>query len=311
MHVAVATWTRHEVMWNDREGDHFVTRLLNIETGARHTWPWPFYALSPDGKFGVGVEFERIQDMRPGYGYAGVLDRNRSDLRPVDSGAWLLDWERGERTLVVSINEVAGIPAVHPSHASGKHYFNHLLFSPDGSRFIFLNRWRDVCTGVATGGLHTRMFTVGLDGNDLHLVDDSGRMSHFIWRDPEHILGWTHHPSHGDAFYLFQDGSESVEVQGLGAMKVNGHCTYLPHQNKILNDTYPDAHRVQALYIYDVDLDRRSEVGAFPSPPQYTGEWRVDLHPRLNRDGTRICIDSAHGGHGRQMYVLDIGHSLE
>ena len=177
-----------EVMWNDRDGDHFVTRSLNIDTGDERTWPWPFYALSPDGRHGVGVDFERIQAMRPGYGYPGVPDRNADCLRPADSGAWLLDWERDTRSMVISIEQAASVPADHPSHAAGKHYFNHLLFSPDGARFIFLNRWRDVSTGEATGDLHTRMFTVGMDGGGLHLVDDSGSMSHFIWRDPDHIL---------------------------------------------------------------------------------------------------------------------------
>ncbi|MYA04401.1 MAG: hypothetical protein F4Y37_07275 [Caldilineaceae bacterium SB0664_bin_22] len=300
-----------EVMWNDRDGDHFVTRSLNIDTGSRRTWPWPFYALSPDGRYGVGVDFERIQDMRPGYGYPGVPDRNADCLRPADSGAWFLDWERDTRSMVISIEQAASVPADHPSHVVGKHYFNHLLFSPDGSRFIFLNRWRDVSTGVATGDLHTRMFTVGVDGSGLHLVDDSGSMSHFIWRDPDHILGWTRHPSHSAAFYLFRDRSDWVEVQGRSSMRVNGHCTYLPGWHVVLNDTYPLDNRIQELYLYDADRDRRTELGAFPSPPEYDGEWRVDLHPRSNRDGTRVCIDSAHGGQGRQMYLLDIDSLLD
>ena len=300
-----------EVMWNDRDGDHFVTRSLNIDTGSRRTWPWPFYALSPDGRYGVGVDFERIQDMRPGYGYPGVPDRNADCLRPADSGAWLLDWERDTHSMVISIEQAASVPADHPSHVVGKHYFNHLLFSPDGSRFIFLNRWRDVSTGVATGDLHTRMFTVGVDGSGLHLVDDSGSMSHFIWRDPNHILGWTRHPSHAAAFYLLRDRSDWVEVQGRGSMRVNGHCTYLPGRHVVLNDTYPLDNRIQELYLYDADRDRRTELGAFPSPPEYDGEWRVDLHPRSNRDGTRVCIDSAHGGQGRQMYLLDIDSLLD
>ncbi len=299
-----------EVMWNDRDGDHFVTRSLNIDTGTWRTWPWPFYALSPDGRHGVGVDFERIQDMRPGYGYPGVPDRNADCLRPAGSGAWLLDWERDTRSMVISIEQAASVSSDHPSHVAGKHYFNHLLFNPDGSRFIFLNRWRDVSTGVATGDLHTRMFTVGVDGSGLHLVDDSGSMSHFIWRDPDHILGWTRHPSHDDAFYLFRDRSDWVEVQGRDSMRVNGHCTYLPGRHVVLNDTYPLDNRIQELYLYDADRDRRTELGAFPSPPEYDGEWRVDLHPRSNRDGTRVCIDSAHGGQGRQMYLLDIGSLL-
>lgn len=296
----------HEVMWNDREGDRFVTRLVDIETGMQQTWPWPFYALSPDGKYGIGVDFERIQDMRPGYGYPGMPDARGDVLAPDDRGAYLLDWEAGTRDLVISIAQTRAIPCDNPVHATGKHYFNHLLFSPDSRRFIFLNRWRNIEAGEAVGPLHTRMFTAARTGTDLHLVDDSGQMSHFVWRDPQHILGWTRHPSHGNAFYLFRDRSEEVAAVGLGKMQVNGHCTYLADRHVILNDTYPRAARIQELYLYDVDRDRRIDLGGFPSPSAYEGEWRVDLHPRSSRDGSLVCFDSAHGGHGRQMYLMDI-----
>ncbi len=298
--------TAHEVMWNDREGDRFVTRQVNIETGVRHTWPWPFYALSPDGKYGVGVDFERIQAMRPGYGYPGIPDSRGDVLAPADRGAYLLDWDAGTRELVVSIAQVQAIPCDNPVHGTGKHYFNHLLFSPDSRRFIFLNRWRRIEEGDAVGPLHTRMFTATRTGADLHLVDDSGHMSHFVWRDPQHILGWTWHPSHGNAFYLFRDRSAEAVAVGLGQMRVNGHCTYLADRPVVLNDTYPLADRIQELYLYDVAQDRRIDVGRFPSPPAYTGEWRVDLHPRSSRDGRLVCFDSAHGGHGRQMYLMDL-----
>lgn len=61
--------SRSEVVWNDREGDRFVTRILDVETGSRHTLPRPIYTLSPDGRFGLSADFARIQRMRPDYGY--------------------------------------------------------------------------------------------------------------------------------------------------------------------------------------------------------------------------------------------------
>ncbi len=75
-----------------------------------------------------------------------------------------------------------------------------------------------------------------------------------------------------------------------------------------LNDTY--AHhtkgRLQELYLYDVARGQRSELGAFHSPDAYHEEWRCDLHPRFSPDGTRVVVDSAHGGDGRQMYLLEL-----
>jgi len=138
-------------------------------------------------------------------------------------------------------------------------------------------------------------------------VDDYGRTSHFIWRDPAHILAWSWHPSHEGAFYLYQDQTTNqVEAVGLGVMTVNGHCTYLPDADWILNDTYPDQERLQHLYLYQVPTNRRVPLADLYSPEPYVGEWRCDLHPRSSPDGRLVTVDSAHGGNGRQIYLVDV-----
>ena len=92
----------------------------------------------------------------------------------------------------------------------------------------------------------------------------------------------------------------------MGQMRVNGHCTYLPGGEWVLNDTYPLApSRVQELYMYHVEKQQRVELAAFHAPEAYGGEWRCDLHPRFSRDGAQVIVDSAHAS-GRQMYLLDI-----
>jgi len=89
-------------------------------------------------------------------------------------------------------------------------------------------------------------------------------------------------------------------------MTVNGHCTYLPGNDWILNDTYPDAQRLQHLYLYQVSSGRRVALAGLPAPAEYQGEWRCDLHPRASGDGRQVVIDSAHDGRGRQMYLLEV-----
>jgi len=154
----------------------------------------------------------------------------------------------------------------------------------------------------------TRMLTAAADGSDIRIVDPSGYTSHFIWRDPQHILAWSRHESHGDAFYLYEDRTGGkVEVVGAGVMTKNGHCTYLPGNAWILNDTYPDKDRNQNVYLYEVATGRRVPLGSFRLPPEYAGEWRCDTHPRFSPDGRLVVIDSPHTGEGRQLFLIDIG----
>ncbi len=290
-----------EVLWNDREGDRFVCSILDTQTGEKRTLPHAIYTISPDGRTALSVDFRRINEMRPGYGYAGLPDPNRDFLAPADSGIYRMDLEAGEAELIVTIADIASVPFPQVDLSGAKHYFNHLLFNPDGTRFEFLHRWR-----FGTERFQTRMMTAALDGSDVRVLDDSGYTSHFIWRDREHILAWSYHPSFGYGFYLFHDGPSKVEVVGEGIMTENGHCSYLPGNEWILNDTYPDERGNQQLYLYHVASNKKVPLGGYFSPSEYKGEWRCDLHPRFSPNGRSIVIDSAHGGDGRQMYLVDI-----
>jgi hypothetical protein len=296
--------SQSQVVWNDRAGDHFVCHLLDVRTGKKRTLPFPIYTISPDGKQAVTPDFRRLNDTRPGYGYTGVPDPNRDVLAPRDAGIWHVDLETGDYRLIIPLAGMLDIPWPHGEiHDQMKHWFNHLLWNADGTRFEFLNRWR----GPNTQGLPTRMMTARPDGSDIRVVDDYGFMSHFIWRDVSHILGWSYHPAHKFAFYLYTDGArEQVEVVGQDAMTENGHCTYLPGNAWILNDTYPDANRRQHPYLYHVASGTQHPLGHFYTGPEYEGEWRCDLHPRFSPDGHWVTIDSNHGGQGRQIYLLDV-----
>lgn len=291
-----------DIIWNQRDGDRFIARIHDTTDGSERTVSDAVYTIAPDGRRAIGTDFRRINDMRPGYGYAGIPDPNRDVLAPEDTGIYTIDLMTGESRQVISIAQVASLPYPHGDLSEAKHYFNHLLYNTEGTRFIFLHRWK-----FGEGGFNTRMLTASSDGSDLHVVDDYGKMSHFIWRDPETILAWSWQPSHGGAFYLYRDQTEEVDVIGEGIMTLNGHCTYLPDTDWILNDCYPQGKsREQQLYLYHVPTKQRLDLGSIPSPGPYTGEWRCDLHPRSNPDGKRVTIDSAHGGDGRQMYELNI-----
>jgi Tol biopolymer transport system component len=147
------------------------------------------------------------------------------------------------------------------------------------------------------------MLTVAPDGSDLHIVDENGLTSHFIWRDSQHILAWSKYQPPG-GFFLFEDktGGKAESVLTIG----DGHCTYLPGDQWMLADTYPDKDRNQHPYLYHLPTQRRIVLGDFRLPKEYEGEWRCDAHPLCSPDGRSVLFESPHDGTGRQMYLIDI-----
>lgn len=299
-----------KILWNDREKDRYVCRILDLKTGDGETIPHPIYSVSPDGKSAVTPDFRRIADVRPGYGYSGIPDPFVDDLAPEESGIFHIDLSSGKSKLIISLAQIAKLGEIPNPQPGIKHYFNHLLFNPDGSRFIALHRWR-----YPNGSRLTRMITANPDGSDIRIVIPNGYASHFIWRDPTHILSqsknWLGNENWGDFLFEDKEGGEVTEI-GHGVLDPSGHLSYLPGNEWILNDTYPKGpERLQTPHLYHIATGRRIDLGHFPLPKEYTGEWRVDTHPRLSPDGKLVCIDAPHEKTGRQLHLIDISGIIE
>jgi hypothetical protein len=293
------------IIWNDREKDRFVSHILNVKTGEKHTLPTPIYSLSPNGKEAVSCDYARVADCRPGYGYAGVRDPYLDDMAPEKTGLTHVDLTSGKTTLIISHRQLAETGEVMMNLPDSKHHAYHLLVGPDGQRFILLHRW------TQPGGGHlTRLITANMNGSDLRIVIPNGYASHFIWRDPQHILsqakGWLRHQPWGN--FLFADKPSGIlEHVGKGVLDSGGHLMYFRNTDWILNDTYPKGEgRMQTPHVYQVSTNRRIDIAEFHLPPIYKGEWRVDTHPRLSRNEKRVCVDVPVGDQGRQLHLIDI-----
>ena len=297
--------TESKIIWNDREKDKFVSHIMDVKTGEKHTLPAAIYALSPNGKEAVSCDFSRVADCRPGYGYAGIRDRVFDEMAPDSTGVTHVNLETGAERLIVSHKQLANTGTVMENHPDSKHHAYHLLVGPDGKRFIMLHRWTQ-----SKGGHLTRLITANMDGSDLRIVIPNGYASHFIWRDATHILSqakdWLGNKEWGD--FLFEDrDSGIVEEIGHGVLDGSGHLTYLKNNEWILNDTYPKGvRRIQTPHLYQIATNKRIDLGYFPQPPEYKGEWRVDCHPRSSRDERWVCIDAPDGKNGRQLHLIDI-----
>ena len=295
-----------KVVWNDREKDKFVCHILDVRTREKRTIPSPIYSLSPNGKEAVSCDFARVADVRPGYGYSGIPDPYFNDMAPEATGITHVNLETGASRLIITHRQLATTGTVPNNSPESKHHAYHLLCSPDGKRFILLHRWT-----LPKDARLTRLITAAMDGSDLRIVIPNGYASHFIWRDPTHILSqskeWLGNNNWGN--FLFDDKDSGIVAEvGRGVLDPSGHFTYLRKNEWLLSDTYPKGtERLQTPHLFEIKTNRRIDLGHFASPPEYTGEWRVDTHPRLSRNERFVCIDSPHGGRGRQLHLIDIG----
>ncbi len=301
--------SQSEIIWNDRVDNQFVSHILDINSGKKRTLPFPFFTIHPEGRTALGLDFDRLNDMRPGYGYAGIQDRNIGLAAPEDAGIYLLDLEAGKSRLFISIASAARIP--HPSRdlTGCKHYFHCLLFNSSGSRFVFLHRWLpDMGRGWP---FKTRMISSDIQSGKLTVLVPWG-CGHFNWRDNEQLI------VQEKGFFLYADKIGQVGEVGRGVLPLSGgHVSYLPGQEWLVGDTYPDEKGNQHLYLYNIPNGDIIYLGRFYSPQEYSvapqngdAQWRCDLHPRISRDGSLVSIDSPHGGNGRQIYVIDISEII-
>ncbi len=301
----LGTDPERKCIYNSVEDGQYVSVIHDVQSGETRTLPRPVYAVSRDGTQAVGNNFARVARTRPGYGYLALPDPTEGVDAPDDDGVWWMDLATGENRLIISLEQIVNTRH-QDSMDEGESWVNHLQFNTDGSRFLFLHRWRV----PATGSHWTRLLTANPDGSDICVLNEFEMTSHFDWLGTDHILAWARHRQIGDKYFLYRDQSPWFEVVGEDVFTCDGHCSYSPDMRFILTDTYPDGEEKRTLIIYDTVTGSRSDIGRFLSPKEYSGEIRCDLHPRWSRDGKQVCFDSIHEG-PRQIYVIDVAEVLE
>jgi hypothetical protein len=174
---------RHAV-FNRRDDDALVGIVINLETGAERRLDRPIAALSPDGRWALSLNFARLADVRPGYGYAGLTDPWHREPCPIDDGIYLIDVVSGRSRLILSLDQITrhDAPSAPPNV---KQWVNALLFNHRSNRFCFVHRWRRT-----DGGFVSRLLTANRDGTGLYCLSNSGMISHYDWRNANQLLAW-------------------------------------------------------------------------------------------------------------------------
>lgn len=307
----------------------FGALIHDIDTKETTSLADPVYSVAPDSSFAITVDYRRLYVTHETIGYSEAQGR-ASDLPlyPADDGLRRIDLPSGETRLLVSYDQ---LKSFHHRESMDKaiHWISHAEINPSSSRILFLHRWTERVEDE-TCFLH-RLITINADGSDMRLLECSDhplpqlaedfdpdavgtydyekseyQISHPLWKDDDHIIVWGPHAG-SIHYHLYEDRDDgAVTIVGHDLLTENGHMSYSPsNQRWLLTDTYPDSEtNTRKLLIYDTEEDILYDIGDFYTP-DLKKVSRCDLHPRWNRTGTQVCIDSVHEGE-RQMYVVDV-----
>jgi hypothetical protein len=290
------------ITYNDYLEGRFVSIIMNVHNHEKlRTLPHPVSAVSPDGKMAVSINFARLRITRPDYGYDGEGQDSRAQISfPEDDGLFLLDLETGEEKLLVSIAEVKNIVPEVPE--GGLEYFNHTLFSRDGTKIFWLAR--------ATPHRNTTALVVNTDGTGLvRCFPEGWGGSHFDWLNGDELMVTAEFEAKVYGHLLFTPGKQDYRRLGNGLLDYDGHGTFSPDGKWMITDTYPGRGLLeQKLYLMNMDSEAILSLGRFRQPELFTartGGSRCDLHPRWSPEGNMVGFNATFSG-SRQCYVFFI-----
>ncbi|MCA9240571.1 MAG: hypothetical protein KDA37_10240 [Planctomycetales bacterium] len=327
---------RRVIAFNAESPTGFECRILDLDSGEQRALNSALYDVCDRAGFGLSLNFSRLFQCQPGYGYDHPALDPLAEVDYARDGILRVDLSTGESSVILSIQEVLDRVGMDPS--AGAHYFTHIQASPDGKRYLFMHR----CF-LKSGGLVNHLIVADSAGSGFRVLLDD-KMSHFDWSDNDHVFVWCRQNSaikklkeskllavakvlyrlsrkirvkavrqglYNESFRKIDVNTGASAAVGKGVLTEDGHPQLNPaHAGLWVNDTYPDPDLAQTLMLYHEPSNRRVDLLTMRTQPSLKETcWRCDFHPRWDPGGTRVCIDSAHKGN-RQLCVVDAHQAI-
>lgn len=292
-----------EIIHNDFQDNRFVSIIRNTATGESRSLDHPLAHVCDSGRWGVSVNFSRLFDYRPGYGYVNIPDPFASENCPENDGITVVDIQQNRSDMILTYAQIWDM--IHSFYERPeKILVNHITFNPSGTRILALVR----CRNTDGRGLRTLVMTVDRDGTNPYFICAPGHASHYHWKDDKTIAFWMTDPNRtqgATALFEVTDQTPQKEPIDPDFFLEDGHCSYSPDLTRMLYDSYPDKESFRHLWVYDLNDRTGNELGRFFSPPDLHHDVRCDLHPRWSPQGSAISFDSAHEGF-RGIYYMNV-----
>jgi hypothetical protein len=230
----------------------------------------PFWAISPDSKIAVSLNFSRLLKNRPGYGYAGESPDGDEDLLTIfDVATDIVLFQIDINSLFNQLN--FNIPN------KADPYFNHVTWSPCSTKFITLFLFEDPVSG--------KRFSYPVMVNCLDfsvsLFHADGLFSHHVWLDSESLLAFLQ--LNGENVFAVCDEKYGWKKTLKNMPVLDGHPSIAINSKDIIVDSYPD--RLGRMFLYKGSSDNSKHLetlAVLMNFKPYSGAQRCDLHPRVS-----------------------------
>tara|TARA_B100000886_G_scaffold193073_1_gene132995 strand:- start:9680 stop:10939 length:1260 start_codon:yes stop_codon:yes gene_type:complete len=284
-----------------------VSKTFNIETNKEEIIDCQLSSISNDGKYFVGYDFFSLEKYMPGYGYR--RKNTNYSLNNESMEIYLYDLKNNTKKIICSINDLKDLN-YDKTMNDAYHFITHGLFSPCSKKFCFLHRW--IVDKSDVRQRKSRLVICDIKGNIISILPTIGMFSHFCWRNKNQLVGYCKTNQFQTAYHLFtlDNDSKCKKVEKFTNLLGDGHPNFNKNGNLMTTDSYPNANRMQSLYVHDFDKNKTSLIGKFYMPKKFQSKtikdhWCVDLHPRLNKSGTKVCFDNAFSG-VRSLAIIDL-----
>ena len=280
------------VYYNVEENKKFSTVTHNIKTGKKSYTDMATACISPDGRYGLAVNFGRIFAFRPGYGYKGFVDVYEDVNAPAEDGVFLTDMETGKSKLLASYRDILPLSGFAEDE---KILVNHITFNTASDKYVMLVR----NFYVGKKSIWTTSMMIGDLSGNIKCVLKNTMVSHYYWTGRDEILAFCKVPDKKVMLYFIN--VVTGKVRGVDSFYFDGpenwdvHCSLSPDGKYIIGDGYPrDGYR--HLISFNLATGESKSILAAKTVIPEINDIRCDLHARFVFGGKYVSFDTTQSG---------------
>ncbi|MDN3668116.1 hypothetical protein QWY93_02050 [Echinicola jeungdonensis] len=277
----------------DKGTGNYCLKIINKSGKLKGEIQYPIGAIHQLGKIGVSYNFERLSVLREDYGY---FSKEAIDIQAVlnDSTAFrTIDLNNGDIIREIKFDELREILKINPD----KDKVNHFEFSPNGRKVAYLYRYW-------LGNIKfTKLMVFDLENGSNSLIGEEDFYSHFCWLDNQKIIVFGQLGKENKFFVIDIALNRKVIPDYFVPFHDSHPTTNL--DNILVFDSYPSFFRRSTVYLLNLEKSKNSIIYEAVHHPKFRGVNRIDHHPRVNDNGTKVYIDVPHGAN-RKFGVVEL-----